>query len=78
MHNSLIEESIKIESNVSELYGLFYQIFEEDKDFWWQLKIEERKKKPDEPSKESIKLSNLLSGHPQALLMLSCPEKGVE
>jgi len=45
LNNSLertIEESIKIESNVSDLYGLFYRIFEEDKDFWWQLKIEEK------------------------------------
>ena len=37
----IIDESIKLESNVSELYGLFYRIFEEDKDFWWELQMEE-------------------------------------
>jgi len=37
----IIEESIALELNVSELYGLFCQFFEEDKDFWWTLKMEE-------------------------------------
>jgi len=37
----IVEESISLELNVSELYGLFYRMFEEDKDFWWELKMEE-------------------------------------
>ena len=38
----LIEESIKAESNASELYALFANIFPEDTDFWNTLAIEER------------------------------------
>ena len=37
----VIEQSIKLESNASELYTLFYQTFEEDKAFWWDLRKEE-------------------------------------
>jgi len=38
----IIDESIELELNVSEIYGLFYRIFKEDEDFWWTLKMEER------------------------------------
>lgn len=37
-----IDEAIKLELNVSNLYQLFSYAFEEDKDFWWQLVIEEK------------------------------------
>jgi len=38
----LIEEAIKLELNVSELYMLFYRKLPEDSQFWWQLAIEEQ------------------------------------
>ncbi|MFC1552529.1 hypothetical protein ACFL6P_08205 [Candidatus Latescibacterota bacterium] len=38
----LIEESIKLELNVAELYKFFNQAFREDAYFWWTL-IEEEK-----------------------------------
>ena len=38
----LIDESIKLELTVAELYQLFHNAFPEDPDFWWQLMIEEK------------------------------------
>jgi len=38
----LIEELIRIELNVADLYLLFSMSFKEDKDFWWQLTMEEK------------------------------------
>jgi hypothetical protein len=39
---SLIDESIKLELNVADLYLLFFNSFPEDADFWWKLVLEER------------------------------------
>ena len=38
----LIEEAIKLELYVSELYLVFYRKFPDDAEFWWQLAIEEQ------------------------------------
>lgn len=38
----IIDESIKLELNVSKLYSLFHEIFPEHGDFWWTLSIEEK------------------------------------
>ena len=38
----LLEEAIKIELRLSELYQLFAEKIPEDKDFWWQLVLEEK------------------------------------
>jgi len=38
----LIEESLSLELNVAELYLIFHDKFKEDKDFWWQLALEEK------------------------------------
>src|SRR6056297_591398 len=38
----LLNESIKLENNVAELYQLFSLTFDEDKNFWWQIAIEEK------------------------------------
>ena len=38
----LIEEAIKLELNVAEIYLNFYRRFHEDASFWWQLAIEEK------------------------------------
>ena len=37
----LIEEAIRLELNIAELYMLFYRQFDQDAQFWWQLVIEE-------------------------------------
>ena len=37
-----IEESINLELNVADLYLLFYKLFPEDADFWWELSLEEK------------------------------------
>ena len=37
----LLEESIKLELNVSKLYGIFSSAFPEDADFWKKLSLEE-------------------------------------
>lgn len=39
----LIEESIRLELNVAEVYLGFHHRFHEDADFWWQLVIEEKR-----------------------------------
>ncbi|MDF7823717.1 hypothetical protein P4B35_06800 [Pontiellaceae bacterium B12227] len=38
----LIEESIRLELNISELYKLFAETHPEDNEFWWQLHLEEK------------------------------------
>ncbi len=38
----LLQSSIELELNVSELYLQYSVIFEEDKGFWWQLALEEK------------------------------------
>jgi len=38
----MIEEAIKLEMNISKLYMLFYRLFSDDSDFWWELAIEEQ------------------------------------
>jgi len=40
--NTLIDEAILLELNVSDLYMLFYRHFPEDGQFWWKLAIEEQ------------------------------------
>ncbi|MCG8341672.1 MAG: rubrerythrin family protein [Chlorobiales bacterium] len=40
--SELLDLSIVHEINISRLYTLFHDLFEEDEDFWWQLSIEER------------------------------------
>lgn len=37
-----INEAIKLELNVSDLYLLFYSLFPEDSNFWWILAVEEK------------------------------------
>lgn len=38
----ILDESIKLELLVSDLYMLFYHSFPEDADFWWKLSLEEK------------------------------------
>lgn len=38
----VVEESIKLESNVAELYEIFATVFSEDYDFWKKLSLEEK------------------------------------
>ena len=38
----LLDESIMLELNMSELYVLFSGIFPEDRNFWWRLSLEEK------------------------------------
>lgn len=40
--SDLLERSIDMEMTVSELYGLYSQLFDEDRDFWWVLCLEEK------------------------------------
>ena len=39
---ALIEESIRLEWLVSELYTLFHKDFPQDAEFWWTLAVEEK------------------------------------
>jgi hypothetical protein len=39
---ALIDESIRLELNVSDLYFLFHKLFSEDAAFWWRLVQEEK------------------------------------
>ncbi len=39
---SLIDESLHLELNVSNLYFLFYNLFPQDAAFWWRLTEEEK------------------------------------
>ncbi len=41
-YTMLIDESIKVEQNVSDLYLLFHRLFPQDEDFWWRLLLEEK------------------------------------
>lgn len=38
----LLEESIRLELNVADLYMLFSDLFKEDAEFWWGLCLEEK------------------------------------
>jgi len=38
----LIDESIRLELNVSQLYLHFHNLFPEDSEFWWGLALEEK------------------------------------
>jgi len=38
----LIDESIKLELQISDLYLVFHESFSEDADFWWELSVEEK------------------------------------
>ena len=38
----LIDESIKLELNVADIYMIFYNTFPEDSEFWWNLILEEK------------------------------------
>lgn len=40
--NALLDECIRLELLVSELYHYYSRIFEENRDFWWRLTIEEK------------------------------------
>lgn len=40
--SKLIEEAIRLELNVSELYLVFHEIYKMDSGFWWTLAIEEK------------------------------------
>lgn len=41
-YGQMIEESIRIELQVAELYLLFYNYFPQDKGFWWKIALEEK------------------------------------
>ncbi len=38
----LLHSSIDLEMNISNLYLLYSRLFEEDRNFWWQISIEEK------------------------------------
>lgn len=38
----LLDESIKLELNIADLYMIFRNEFPEDADFWWRLTLEEK------------------------------------
>ena len=40
--DELIEESIRLELNVADLYKTISEALPEEKDFWWQLHVEEK------------------------------------
>jgi hypothetical protein len=39
--SQLIDESIRLEQNIADIYMVFYNTFPEDSDFWWQMTLEE-------------------------------------
>ncbi len=39
---AFIDEFIKLEMSVSDIYMLFNKLFPEDADFWWELAMEEK------------------------------------
>ncbi len=41
-YRKIIEESVKIELHVAELYLLFYRWFPLDEGFWWSIAVEEK------------------------------------
>ncbi len=40
--SQLIDESIKLELNIADVYMFFYNTFPEDSDFWWKMTLEEK------------------------------------
>jgi hypothetical protein len=38
----LISEAISLEYNISDLYMLYYESFQDDEAFWWKLMMEEK------------------------------------
>jgi hypothetical protein len=40
--SQLIDESIKLELNIADIYMVFYNTFFEDSDFWWKMTLEEK------------------------------------
>ncbi len=40
--SQLIDETIKLELNIADIYMVFYNTFPEDSDFWWQMNLEEK------------------------------------
>ena len=40
--DSLVEESIKLELNIGDLYLLFYNLFPDDEEIWGRLTLEEK------------------------------------
>ncbi len=38
----LIDETIKLELSIADIYMVFYNTFPEDSDFWWQMTLEEK------------------------------------
>ncbi len=40
--SQLIDESIRLELNIADIYMVFYNTFPEDSDFWWQMTLEEK------------------------------------
>ena len=39
----LIDETIKLELNIADIYLVFRNTFPEDSDFWWKMSMEEKK-----------------------------------
>jgi len=39
---SLLDESIKLELNISNLYMIFYENLPDDANFWWKMVLEEK------------------------------------
>jgi len=40
--SGILEESIRLELNVADLYLLFFELFPDDSPFWWKLTLEEK------------------------------------
>ncbi len=40
--NTIIEQSIKLELNIGDLYAVFYESLPDDSEFWWRLVLEEK------------------------------------
>lgn len=40
--SELLERSIDLELSVSSLYGVYSRLFDDDRDFWWNLSLEEK------------------------------------
>ena len=40
--SQLIDESIRLELNIADIYMVFYNTFPEDSDFWWKMTSEEK------------------------------------
>ena len=37
----ILDTSINLELRIADIYKIHYDLFEEDKEFWWKLVIEE-------------------------------------